>query len=548
MAGEIVDVQLLVSADRGATWQTYARQRPGDGAFRFRSNRDGEFAFASRTLDRNGRVRPEGPVEPQLSVVVDTTAPRLALSATVGPTGNVQARWDIQDEHLQPQSFRLICRTNIPGQEMPVATDALVPGPLPGTYRGQTSFWPPAGATQIQLQAVVSDAASNPASATKILNLSRPGSRPNFGAGLFAGLGANSNAPALSGNPGGGLLPPTPRPAYSPDSLYPPSAMPPGGFAPGAYAPGGYPPGGYPPAGAATGGLPVAGRGLPSVPPSGSSADPPISSSYPPGVTPPPNLPATMPAQGPIAGGVPGGVAPGGIGPGGGAPGGGPGPAPGPRTEPLTGDLPGGERPRMTNSHRFSLDYDIESAGPGGVAEVELWLTRDRGATWTRWGVDADKQSPFEVQVDSDGIYGFRIVVISRSGVASTAPKAGDPADLWVGVDTAPPRVQLTSVSYGEGEHIGQLDIRWEAVDQRWGPRPVSLQYAESAGGPWNTIAAGLPNSGQYWWLVTGQVPKRVLLKIEVRDDADNAATFQTAQPISLEGLNPAGRIKEIRK
>ena len=88
----------------------------------------------------------------------------------------------------------------------------------------------------------------------------------------------------------------------------------------------------------------------------------------------------------------------------------------------------------------------------------------------------------------------------------------------------------------------------WEAVDQRWGPRPVTLQYAESAGGPWNTIAAGLPNSGQYWWLVTGQVPKRVLLKIEVRDDADNAATFQTAQPISLEGLNPAGRIKEIRK
>jgi hypothetical protein len=208
------------------------------------------------------------------------------------------------------------------------------------------------------------------------------------------------------------------------------------------------------------------------------------------------------------------------------------------------GDLPGGERPRMTNSKRFALDYDIESAGPGGVAEVELWMTRDRGSSWTKYGSDVDKQSPFDVTVADEAIYGFRVVIVSKSGLASSAPRPGELADLWIGVDTTSPRVQLTSISFGEGAEAGKLDIRWEADDTRLGSRPVTLMYAESAAGPWNTVAAGLPNSGQYYWPMAGIVPKRALLRIEVRDEAGNLGTYQLNEPINLQGLNPAGRIR----
>ncbi len=38
---------------------------------------------------------------------------------------------------------------------------------------------------------------------------------------------------------------------------------------------------------------------------------------------------------------------------------------------------PTGMRPRMTNTKRFSLDYDVASIGPEGVADVELWGTAD---------------------------------------------------------------------------------------------------------------------------------------------------------------------------
>jgi len=216
----------------------------------------------------------------------------------------------------------------------------------------------------------------------------------------------------------------------------------------------------------------------------------------------------------------------------------------GPPVSPLGGDLPGGERPRMTNSKRFALEYDIESAGPGGVSDVELWMTRDRGVTWTKTANDADKQSPFEVSVDAEAIKEFRIVIISKSGLASSAPRSGDLADLWVGVDCAPPKVQLSSVSFAEGEEAGKLDIRWEADDMRLSPRPVTLSYAENASGPWTAFASGLPNNGQYYWLVAGQVPKKVLLRIEVRDDAGNMGSYQLIDPISLQGLNPAGRIR----
>jgi hypothetical protein len=198
----------------------------------------------------------------------------------------------------------------------------------------------------------------------------------------------------------------------------------------------------------------------------------------------------------------------------------------------------------MTNSKRFALEYDIESVGPGGVADVELWGTNDRGLTWTRWGTDADRKSPYEVDVPVEGIYGFRIVIVSKSGLASPAPQSGDVADLWVGVDVTPPQAELTSVSYGEGAFAGQLDIRWEAHDQGFGARPISLQFSDKCEGPWTTIASGLPNSGQYYWNVDSRVPKKVFIRLEVRDEAGNVTHHKPTQTISLEGLTPGARIK----
>ncbi|MEM7560813.1 MAG: hypothetical protein AAF394_16950, partial [Planctomycetota bacterium] len=63
----------------------------------------------------------------------------------------------------------------------------------------------------------------------------------------------------------------------------------------------------------------------------------------------------------------------------------------------------------------FRLDYSIEALGGGKLSEIELWGTEDGGRTWQQWGTDPDRQSPFDVQVGNDGLFGFRMVVVGNN-------------------------------------------------------------------------------------------------------------------------------------
>src|SRR5690606_22332494 len=107
---------------------------------------------------------------------------------------------------------------------------------------------------------------------------------------------------------------------------------------------------------------------------------------------------------------------------------------------------PQGQNARMVNSKSFELDYEIESIGPSGIAKVELWGTRDEGRTWTSYGIDNDNRSPMRVNVEGEGLYGFRITVQSGSGLASPTPRGGDAPELWIAVDLVAPQVQLVDV------------------------------------------------------------------------------------------------------
>ena len=211
-----------------------------------------------------------------------------------------------------------------------------------------------------------------------------------------------------------------------------------------------------------------------------------------------------------------------------------------------TVSAPPGSRPRLTSSRRFSLDYDVESVGPEGLADVELWGTSDGARTWMKWGSDPDKQSPFDVEVGAESVYGFKVVIVGKSGLASTAPQAGDAADIWVGVDLTRPKARLVSAAYGQGDAAGKLDIRWEAADDHLGGRPITLAISDRPDAAFTPIASGLPNSGQYFWEFDPRSPRQIYLRLEVRDDAGNVAVDQLTEPIKVEGLQPKGRIRSF--
>ena len=199
---------------------------------------------------------------------------------------------------------------------------------------------------------------------------------------------------------------------------------------------------------------------------------------------------------------------------------------------------------RPTNRPRFQLTYDVEAIALADIKEVSLWMTHDGGQNWRKWGIDTDRQSPFPVEVNQPGIYGFRIVISSRDGINSRVPRGGEAADLWVRYDPNAPTIRITAVPYGRGEEAGKLVIQWQASDEQLTLRPISLAYSNAVQGPWTDIEKGLRNQGRYVWKVPPQVPELVYLRIQALDTAGNRATFTLDQPINLANLIPKGRIK----
>jgi hypothetical protein len=207
-------------------------------------------------------------------------------------------------------------------------------------------------------------------------------------------------------------------------------------------------------------------------------------------------------------------------------------------------DPPTAQRPRLTNSRRFSLDYDIESVGPEGVSAVELWGTNDDGRTWSKWGTDPDKASPFDVEVNREAVYGFRIVVVGKNGLATSTPQPGDAADIWVGVDLTRPQAKLTGAIYGQGEAAGKLDISWQVEDVNLGSRPITLSISDRPDGRFTPIAQAIPNTGSFLWEYDPRSPRQIYLRLEARDDAGNIAIEQLTEPIKVEGLEPKAQIR----
>lgn len=537
-----VELQLYVSQDRGTSWKFYAKAAPAEGRFSFRAVNDGEYWFALRSVEKSVTPFDLKKLSPGLKVVFDTREPELRFDATLNDSGEVLAVWKINDPTLVAESLKVEYQTDphTPWRTvmLPVS-DTGRDGSLDGNYK----WTPEAVGEAVLVRAEISDRAGNKTVVSRRLtprqvaighptDQFRARSRPAVTYPVAQdgqSWPADNQLPARSQSPPvdshGELPPPKPSAAEAPSAMRRDAVRNPFISAKQPL-----------PNGQAMSG----GEGLiqPSVSQRTSSKAT-YSTAVEEEITPvvgplnqsptaqsvAPQLPtATMPAR-TVSDASSSGA----------------------HSQDASSALPNGERPRMTNTRQFSLDYEIDAMGPTGVAKVELWGTADGGRTWKHWQEDADRQSPLDLTVDQDGIFGFRIVITGANQLGGAPPQPGDPADLWVGVDTATPTARLTSAIYGDGQHAGQLDIRWQAFDVWFPDRPITLLFSEHPQGPWTTIAAGLPNNGQYFWAVEPRIPRRIYLRLEARDEAGNFAEHQISEAISTAGLVPQGRIRGLR-
>jgi len=192
---------------------------------------------------------------------------------------------------------------------------------------------------------------------------------------------------------------------------------------------------------------------------------------------------------------------------------------------------------QLLNTTRAAIDYRIDQVGPSGVGKVEVWLTTDEGHTWQRYGEDADRRSPAEINLPGEGLFGIRLVVTNGNGFGGKTPAAGDVPSSLIEVDLTKPYAQLREIE-PVGTN-GTVDIRWTASDKNLGPEPISLFYAPSREGPWLPVATNVRNEGVYHWAFPHSGISQFVLRLECTDLAGNMTRCETQAPVMLDTTEP---------
>lgn len=529
-AGPIREVQLHVSADLGKTWQLYGRQLPTATEFPFRATADGEYWFAVRTV---GTTLSSNKLKPELVIRIDSSRPSLIATVKTDTQGRLVVSWRAADESLEPESIQLVYQTvgawgRGAGPWQKVRLPA-VPKNVGNVYEDEVAFFPETNNVSLDLRISIADKAGNVTIVNRRYNLPRS-------AGNRIVPRNQINVAERTSRPGSS--------AARPDSARPPSTDPfshitqaekddaasrigltsdfesdrtdrNAGVESSAWRKDGWH---------------VQGNSAfaqdfhsnrPDATELSSGGDTVPGSISDPGFQNPNRLASSSRNLDDSAQDY----------------------ARGSRIN----RIPDGQYAKLSSSRKFELEYQVDHLQAQDISRLEIWVTRDAGKTWKLETVDQDRQSPVVIEVDEDGVYGYRIRIQTVDGLESALPQTGDAADVWVEVDTTRPSVELTSIPYGRRSDAGKLIINWRATDRRLAIKPITLYYSVNLDGPWQIIVEKLPNSGQFKWPVTDRIPRSVYIRIEALDAAGNRNFHQTDQPIDLSGLNPRGMIRAVR-
>lgn len=597
------EIQLEISDDLGRSWKLYSRSDVRGRQFNFVANADGEYLFRLKTIDANGRAF-ENPGEP-LHVVVDTTKPIGQLIIDISPRGVMLAEFSLIDIAIDPNSIQLEYQTESDERWKPIVFTT-TPGDELGELVGNGEWNLPNSSRQLVVRLTAKDRAGNTVEVTRLPALPRSAAlngNMQFASGrtkdaklissnnsepIGSGLAFPPNKPKDSDNAnsfphiqilgGPGAKQPLPNPEAerlareemlrqqqqlieqqqkfivqqqnaSRLNLGAPSSVAPAPFDPSSIA---IQPNEGNVNGNSLGGNLTKPERKSTVKSNGRIPLRELSPEEIEQVTAPNtiNVGSRRPSQSLLVQSPESDLTP---------------PSPGLPTGPTTLGTPNRSstekydtlpklppvarniKPLYSNSKKFSLEYAIDNDPGAPVSTVELWGTTDNGETWQVWGEDPDRESPFDIEVETEGLFGFRMVIVGANGLASNRPRNGDNADAWIHVDTAKPKAKITSATYGKGNEAGSMIIEYQASDDFLPERAITLSYSESPEGPWNVFASGVRNNGRYAWPSDSSLPQSVFLQIEVHDAAGNVGVHRLEQPVSIEGLAPRGRIQGFR-
>jgi len=491
MRAQLREVRLYVKAGN-SDWVQQESADPSVKFFVYRVSQDGEYWFSVATVDRAGKMSPADLNKelPGLQVVVDTQPPVLDLRSVATPDGEMCVCCTMQDANPDIQSIRISFQGS-DGME-----HALEPHPFKaGLFRVPAELW--GGKVRISAADKCGNRAMREAQLAP--SASTPNSLPQSVTGTPASINQTASAgPPASINQTAGAGPPASINQTA------------GG---GTVTQTNY----------VSGGEPSSVGNIPTTIPDSTNSVPAKVVSGPGANTLPPEIP-----EGPFA---PPEIEPS-----------------TPTVEPQQNSGNSGPAPKLTrqvlNTTHASLDYRIDPVGPSGVGKVEIWVTADQGQTWRRLGEDADRQSPADIDLPGEGLFGVRLVITNGNGFGGSPPTRGEQPSAWIEVDTTAPFVTLRDVDpVTDG---GSLTIRWSAKDKNLISEPVSLYFRTRPEGPWQVVARGLKNDGSHRWTFPHNMGSQFFFKIEVADQAGNIGRAETTNPVVLDMTEPRAVVMGI--
>lgn len=504
------EIHLYGSDNRGKDWKLLQAVPPKKGKFEFKAEKQGEFWFAVKTQDQHGKLHPDGEkMEPGLIVRIDTILPTLDLTIKETSPGRVELAWTAADESLDLSSLVLEYKDPLANtwQSVNVVASAI----------GRTS-WSVAKSGLVEVRGTVKDLAGNVVTSQKSLNSSQAGvdaGKP-YVPDFTQPIAEAPTQPSLADN---GYTLPYPQAGMPKPAAPANPGMSTGGQLPliASQAPANAPlrqPVGIP-------SQPFGGHELPSWPNS------PLAAQSAPSLSPPPYSPGQFVSSSDA--GTP---------------------------DIMKGRYPtspqqtyaSGSKTKNVASTRFQIDYRLEDVGPSGISSVELFITADGGQQWWRYGEDPDRMSPFEVEVPSDGTYGFAIRAKSGVGAAHLPPRPGETPAIQVLVDQTAPSISRLTAQQGVGQQMNQITLNWSVTDAQLADRPISLSYSGQGNGPWEPLTGWNENTSQYVWTVNQNVPHQLYFRLAARDNAGNIAYQQTQHPVLIDLSQPSAHILDIER
>jgi hypothetical protein len=525
---EISRFFLYVSQDGGHTWQPDSAEPPDKDGFVFNAPRDGIYWFRAAAINRQGKQEPDdiykvAPSQTQ-KVLVDTLKPIIQIGSVQRQGEEIVVRWDIQEAHPDLQTLRLKYRPS----DSPAFLPWSVVNHVTPALHGEAHFRPDT-ANPIVVRLEIRDRAGNFSYQDTPL-----------GGGLATASFHGNPSPATGGGqpPEGLPPPPTPTTGNAEELPAPPSvaamsamadqqgktrvqtpessgrlpALPP--------SPGVVPPGAANPQTTGQTLTPPKGKVIwdnPPAPEDGSTNAQSLAASQGSNQKPVENSGATP-------------VPPGSV-------------HPPEQRKPLP-------RAQIINKLEIVLEYELAKVGAGGVGAVELWMTKNDGLNWEYWMDDptikpgnntiGNGKYRRTLSLPGEGVYGLKLVARNRLGNGKS-PHSGDVPDMRIEVDLTPPNGKLYSPQVN-AEH-NALILKWQAEDHNLHRLPITLEWAATPTGRWETIAANLPNTGKYSWTPPPGIPPYIYLKLRIRDLAGNESFYISQQPQAADLSEPEGRL-----